>query len=397
MGKMVPRGVQVRFWEQVRAGLSTDDAAITSGVHRVTGLRWFQQAGGVINNGTRPVSGRFLSHEEREEIMLRHRDGQSNRAIAAVLGRHPTTIGREIRRNRTARGGYRALPAQLKAQARACRPKAAKLAGEVRLRDVVQEKLELFWSPRQIALWLPEAFPDDESMRVSHETIYQALFVQSRGGLRKELAACLRTARTLRRPRVRAQQQERRGRIPDMVNISERPAEVADRAVPGHWEGDLILGKENGSAIGTLVERTTRYCLLLHLPARHDAAAVRDALIATVATLPSHLRKSLTWDQGAEMARHAEFAVAAGVDVYFCDPHSPWQRGSNENTNGLLRQYFPKGTDLSIHSREHLDAVAAQLNARPRETLGMRTPAQALNALLSAPPPAQTDSVATTD
>jgi IS30 family transposase len=396
MGKQVPREVRVRFWEGIKAGLATEEAAVTAGVHPVTGLRWFQQAGGVINNGTRAVSGRFLSHAEREEIMLRHQAGQSNRAIAAVLGRDPSTIGRELARNRTGRGGYRALAAQLKTQERARRPKPAKLAGNARLRDVVQEKLRIFWSPRQIVLWLRQAFPDDDAMRVSHETIYQALFVQGRGGLRKELATCLRTGRTLRRPRVRAQQQERRGRIPGMVNISERPAEVADRAVPGHWEGDLIIGKDSGSAIGTLVERTTRYCLLLHLPEDRGAATVRDALIEAITTLPAHLRRSLTWDQGVEMTRHAEFAVATGVDVYFCDPHSPWQRGSNENTNGLLRQYFPKGTDLSIHTREHLNAVATELNTRPRETLGMRTPAEALNALLSAPPPTPTDRVATT-
>jgi IS30 family transposase len=377
--------VRVRFWEGVRAGLSTAEASVVAGVAESAGRRWFQDAGGVIGNGAVSGSGRYLSFEEREEIMLRHDRGESNRSIAVVLGRDPSTIGREITRNSCVRRGYRSGRAEQKALERGRRPKPVKLVANGRLRRVVQRKLTRKWSPRQIALWLPRRFPDDESMRVSHETIYQALFVQARGGLRKELTACLRTGRTLRKPRVRAQQQERRGRIPGMVNISERPAEADDRAVPGHWEGDLIIGKNGASAIGTLVERATRYCLLLHLPAGHDAATVRDALIDTIATLPTHLRKSLTWDQGHEMARHAEFSIATNVDVYFCDPHSPWQRGSNENTNGLLRQYFPKGTDLSVHTRQHLADVAAELNDRPRETLNMHTPAEALNQLLSAP------------
>ncbi|MDP9792290.1 IS30 family transposase [Catenuloplanes nepalensis] len=348
-------------------------------------MRWFQDAGGVINNGAGAGSGRYLSFEEREEIMLRRDRGESRRSIAVALGREPSTIGRELARNSTVRVGYRAGRADEKARDRRRRPKPVKLADCPRLRRVVQGKLKLKWSPRQIALWLPRRFPDDESMRVSHETIYQSLFVQSRGGLRKELTACLRTGRALRKPRVRSRQQEKRGRIPAMINIRERPAEAADRAVPGHWEGDLIIGEDGGSAIGTLVERSTRYCMLVHLPDGRDAEAVRDALIATITTLPAHLTKSLTWDQGVEMTRHADFTIATGIDVYFCDPHSPWQRGSNENTNGLLRQYFPKGTDLSVHTRQHLDDVAAELNGRPRETLNMRTPAEALNQLLSAP------------
>ena len=396
-GRLAPRSVRVRFWEGVRAGASTEAASAAAGVGVSTGKRWFRQAGGVINNGVVAGSGRLLSYEEREEIMVRRVRGETASAIARALGRHRSTIGRELARNSSPRHGYRAGRAEEKAQARARRPKPAKLATDPALRDYVQAKLDLAWSPKQIALRLTVDFPDDEAMRVSHETIYQALFVQARGGLKKELTACLRTGRSLRKPRVRAQQQERRGRIPGMINISQRPAEADDRAVPGHWEGDLIIGKDGASAIGTLVERHTRYCLLLHLPHGHDAASVRDALTTTITTLPSHLRTSLTWDQGTEMTRHAEFTIATGIDVYFCDPHSPWQRGSNENTNGLLRQYFPKGTDLSIHTRQHLDNIAATLNGRPRETLGIRTPAEVLNALLSPPPAAQTHRAATTD
>ncbi|MDT4933533.1 MAG: hypothetical protein QOK11_1425, partial [Pseudonocardiales bacterium] len=254
------------------------------------------------------------------------------------------------------------------------------LAVGAELRRWVQAKLELKWSPEQISRTLRVEFADRPEMWVSHETIYQSIYVQSRGALRRELAVCLRTGRAIRRPKRRAE--ERRGRIKAMVLISERPAEVADRAIPGHWEGDLIIGKNGASAIGTLVERTTRCCLLLHLPTEHTAEAVSAAMLATVATLPLQLRRSLTWDQGHEMAGHAAITTATEMKIYFCDPHSPWQRGSNETTNGLLRQYFPKGTDLSVHTRDHLDFVAAELNARPRKTLGWQTPAQALNKLL---------------
>ena len=246
---------------------------------------------------------------------------------------------------------------------------------------LVQGGLDCKWSPEQIVRRLREDFPDDDQMQVSHETIYRSLYVQGRGGLRRELANCLRTGRTMRKPRRRTQ--ARRPHITDMVMISERPVEAADRAVPGHWEGDLIIGKDGRSAIGTLVERSTRFVLLLHLPGRHGAEEVRDAMTETITTLPPMLRRSLTWDQGFEMSQHIAFSVATGVPVYFCDPASPWQRGSNENTNGLLRQYFPKGTDLSTHSREHLDFVAAELNGRPRKTLNWRTPAEAMHALLS--------------
>jgi IS30 family transposase len=304
------------------------------------------------------------------------------------LGRSPSTVSRELRRN-AARGAparYRASVAQALADRRARRPKTAKLAVHAPLRAYVQAKLEGIerWSPEQIAHRIAVEFPDDERMRISHEAIYQALYVQGRGALRRELTACLRTGRALRKPRRRPD--SRRERIKDKVMISERPAEAADRAVPGHWEGDLIIGAGSASAIGTLVERSTRFTMLLHLPTDHGAFAVRDAITTTITTLPAALRRSLTWDQGIELADHAQLTIEADLPVYFCDPHSPWQRGTNENTNGLLRQYFPKGSDLSVHNPEHLAQVAAGLNDRPRKTLGWRTPAEALTALLSAPP-----------
>jgi transposase, IS30 family len=280
-------------------------------------------------------------------------------------------------------GRYRATIARQRADERGRRPRPAKIAACPRLRAQVQGWLESKWSPEQISTMLKAQFPDDAEMRVSHETIYQSIYVQGRGALRRELAACLRTGRALRKPRRKAD--ERRGRIAGMVMIAERPAEADDRAVPGHWEGDLIIGAAGASAIGTLVERTTRFTMLLHLPHRHEPAAVAAAMTAAMSSLPAQLRRSLAWDQGKEMAGHAQITMATGMPVYFCDPHSPWQRGSNENTNGLLRQYFPKGTNLAVHSREHLHAVAAELNARPRKTLGWRTPAQALDQLLSQP------------
>ena len=317
---------------------------------------------------------------EREEIAVGLAAGDKPAQIAARLGRDRSTVYREIGRNGTRRG-YRAVAAQAQAEARARRPKAARLAVNGELRGWVQARLAERWSPEQISVMLEAEFPDDRGMRVSHETICQAIYVQGRGALRRDLAACLRTGRALRKPRRRAG--ERRGRIKDMVMISERPAEVADRAVPGHWEGDLIMGARNASAIGTLVERSTRFVLLLHLPHGHDPAAVADAMTGAMAGLPAALRRSLTWDQGSEMAGHAQISVATDLDIYFCDPHSPWQRGSNENTNGLLRQYFPKSTDLSVHDRAELERVAAQLNARPRKTPGWRTPAQALEEVLA--------------
>ena len=390
-----PRVVRVAFWELVRAGVSWRVAAARCGVPEQTAGVWFRQAGGVTANGTMRVGGRYLGAAEREEIALGLAAGRSLRAIARDLGRPASTICREVARNRTSRGQYRALSAQAAAEYRARRPKCAKLAADWVLRVQVEHWLGKRWSPRQISARLVIEYPALARMRVSHETIYQSLYVQGRGALRRELVTDLRTGRAARRPRRPAGQRSGAGRIKNMVNISERPPEAADRAVPGHWEGDLILGQDGASAIGTLVERTTRFCLLLHLPnGRRDAATVEAAMTRAILTLPAHLRKSLTWDQGKEMARHAQITLATGLEIYFCDPHSPWQRGSNENTNGLLRQYFPKSTSLSRHSQNHLDAVAAELNGRPRQTLGWRTPAEALNDLLSNPP--ENTSVATT-
>jgi transposase, IS30 family len=375
----LPREARARFWDGVRAGLRTREAAVAAGVGASVAGEWFRQSGGVKGNGAGACSGRYLSVAEREEIAVGVAAGRSCRQIAAGLGRPASTVSREVARNRT-RVGYRALAAQAQAEFRAARPKTAKLAGNDRLREWVAARLAERWSPEQISVMLRQEFPGDPEMRVSHETIYQSVYVQGRGALRRELAACLRTGRALRKPR-RAEG-ERRGRIKDMVLISERPAEVADRAVPGHWEGGLIIGSRN-SAIGTLVERSTRFVLLLHLPSGHGADAVAAAMTEAMSTMPAQLRRSLTWDQGREMAAHAQITLATDLQIYFCDPHSPWQRGSNENTNGLLRQYFPKGTSLAAHSREHLDAVAAQLNARPRKTLGWKTPAQALDEVLA--------------
>ena len=377
-----PRALEVLFWEGIRSGLGVQEAGAAAGVGPVKAFAWFKQAGGVKSNGPRPASGRYLSVAEREEIAVALAAGDSQQEIAERLGRSPSTISREIRRNSRGRKAYRALAAQGQAQHRARRPKTAKLAGNAELRELVAARLKQKWSPEQVSRWLRRQFPDRPEMQVCHETIYQSLYVQGRGALRRELASCLRTGRALRKPR--RGDGERRGKIPGMVMISERPAEVADRAVPGHWEGDLILGAGNKSAIGTLVERSTRFVLLLHLPDGHGAEAVAAQMTQVMATLPAQLRRSLTWDQGSEMSNHVQVAAATDLDVYFCDPHSPWQRGSNENTNGLLRQYFPKGTDLSVRSREDLDAVAAELNARPRKTLGWKTPAEALDEVLAA-------------
>jgi IS30 family transposase len=376
-----PRALQAQFWEGIRSGLGIAEAGRAAGVGQMLAFTWFRQAGGVKSNGPRPAGGRCLSVAEREEIAVGLAAGESRRAIAARLGRPASTVSREVRRNSRGARHYRALAAQGQAQWRAARPKTAKLAGDGELRGWVQGKLEENWSPEQISAMLPAEFPDRPEMRVSHETIYQSIYVQGRGALRRELAASLRTGRALRKPRRK--EAERRGKIPGMVMISERPAGAGDRAVPGHWEGDLIIGKNGRSAIGTLVERSTRFVMLLHLPAGHDAAAVAEAMTRAASSLPAALRRSLTWDQGSEMAGHAQITLAAGLPVYFCDPHSPWQRGSNENTNGLLRQYFPKSTDLSVHGKDELERVAAQLNARPRKTLGWKTPAQALDEALT--------------
>jgi transposase, IS30 family len=422
-----------RFWLGIARGMTSEDAALAAGMSQPVGTRLFRQAGGMapamFRSSTKPLSGRYLSLAEREEIALLRVQGHSMQAIGRHLGRATSTISRELRRNAATRSGgleYRATAAQWHADRSARRPKPSKLALNTTLRTYVEERLAgvvvspsgtpvpgpavpwksrrhgprkdrrwaKAWSPEQIAERLPIDFPDDKTMRISHEAIYQSLFVQGRGALRRELTACLRTGRVLRVPRARVRRRGKNFVSPEIM-ISQRPAEAADRAVPGHWEGDLILGL-GSSAIGTLVERTTRFTMLLHLPrlqghgeaprtkngpafAGHGAEAVCDAITRTIITLPEELRRSLTWDQGAEMAQHDRLKIDAGVQVYFCDPQSPWQRGTNENTNGLLRQYFPKGTDLSIHSAAAIAAVAAALNARPRKTLGWKTPAEALD------------------
>ena len=422
------REVQRLFWVKIAAGLSSEDAAVECGVSAPVGGRWFRQGGGMPTMSTKAASGRYLSFVEREEIAILKAQHLGVREIARRVGRDPGTISRELRRNAATRAespGYRASVAQWKAERAARRPKPAKLATNPRLRAWVEERLAgavqdsqgrsipgpnvpwkgrrhgrradrrwgTAWSPEQISHRLKVDFPDDEMMRISHEAIYQALYVQGRGALRQELTACLRTGRALREPRARTKAKGKKF-VTEQVLISSRPAEVADRAVPGHWEGDLIIGL-NRSAIGTLVERTTRYTMLLHLPAMaghglapqvkngpplagHGAEAVRDAITAQILTMPEQLRRSLTWDQGSEMAQHAQLRIDSRLQVYFCDPHSPWQRGTNENTNGLLRQYFPKGTDLSRHSLHDLNAIAATLNGRPRKTLHWATPTEAL-------------------
>lgn len=327
------------------------------------------------------IDPRYLSVTERETIRDLLATGASMRSIARELGRPASTITREIRRNCPSPGAYRPHAAHRLAAGRRTRPKTAKLAEPSPLREFVTEKLRVHWSPEQICHALVKEHPTDAEMRVSPETIYQALYLQARGGLKKEVQAALRTGRTRRKAQTTGQ--ERRSRFVDpMVMIADRPPEVDDRAVPGHWEGDLITGALNQSAIATLVERSTRFVMLVHLPGGHTAEEVRDGLVATIATLPAHLRGSLTWDQGAEMATHKSFSLATDMPVYFCDPGSPWQRGSNENTNGLLRQYFPKGTDLSVFGPEDLEHVAQELNGRPRKTLDWDNPAERFRDLL---------------
>ncbi len=320
-----------------------------------------------------------LSLAEREEISRGLVGGESLRAIARRLGRSPSTVSREVAAN-GGRKRYRACSADRAAVGRMVRPKVSKLAACARLRAVVEAKLELRWSPQQISGWLVETFPFDPEMRVSHETIYLSLFVQSRGALRNELARYLRSGHTTRRPQGHSVMNGQ-GQLRGTLNISERPAEANDRAVPGHWEGDLLMGKRM-HAMATLVERTTRFVMLIALPDGHAADVVADALATKITELPEQLRRSLTWDQGKEMADHAQFTVKTGLPVYFCDPRSPWQRGSNENTNGLLRQYFPKRTEIAHYTQADLDAVAAELNGRPRQTLGWKTPSQALDEAL---------------
>ena len=421
----------------------TEDAALEARVSSPVAFRWFRHAGGV-NPGLAPtVSGRYLSSGEREDIALWRAQGVGGREIARRLQRAPSTISRELRRNastRTYRLEYKASTAQWHAERRGRRPKIAKLVANEQLRQYVQDRLSgvvrdaagravpgplapqwkgrnkphrgdrawvLAWSPEQIANRLRLEFPDDESMRISHEAIYEALYIESRGGLKRELVACLRRGRALRVPRARAKQKTWAHVTPQTL-LSERPPEVADRAVPG-GEGDLIIGLQR-SAIGTLVERTTRFTMIVHLPreegygliprtkngpalAGYGAVTMTNALAKTITTLPEQLRRSLTWDRGKELSDHARFTVESGVKVFFADPHSPWQRGTNENTNGLLRQYFPKGTDLARWDLVELDAIAHTLNTRPRKTLGWKTPAEALDQRLRLP---QQPGVATT-
>jgi len=408
-----------RFWGHVSDGSTAGDAGLAVGVSEGTGVRWLRDAGGVKPRLTEPkTSGPKprLTLADRIQIDLGVKTNESLQSLGARLTppRPASTIMREIDLNggskpspgrksgyrrkdafgarqsgKTAQVHYDAWVAQARADQRARRPKPGKLALNRRLHDEVQTRLLDEHSPEQIAERLLIDFPDDTEMRVSPETIYRSIYVQGKGNLRRELHTCLRTGRALRKPQRRPD--ERRGRIRDMINISERPPEAKDRAVPGHWEGDLILGSTaSASAIGTVVERASRFVMLLHLPDNHGADAVQDAIVDKMAQLPAILRKTLTWDQGSEMANHVAIAAAAELDIYFCDPHSPWQRGTNENTNGLLRQYFAKGTDLSIFPADYLDYVAAKLNTRPRKTLGWKTPAEALDELLSNPskPPA---------
>jgi transposase, IS30 family len=375
----VPEVVQP-FWAALQAGEFIADAAVAAGTYRKQGTRWVAACGGVRPRRGRDLKGRCLSFSEREEIALARARGETIRVIARRLGRSPSTISRELRRNADRDGGYRATTAHAKAFERASRPKPAKLATNLRLREMVQDDLSRRYSPEQIAGRLRRRFPDESEMWVSTETIYQSLYVQSRGALKRELTRYLRTGRALRKPgRVAGQ---RKNRIPDMVNIAERPPEADERRVPGHWEGDLLIGKRNATAIATLVERASGFSMLVPLPDGYRPEHVAPALARKVQTLPDALRRSLTWDQGPEMRDWKQVHVDAGIDVFFCDPRAPWQRGSNENTNGLLRQYFPKGTDFSTVTETELDAVADELNERPRKRLEFANPTERLAELL---------------
>jgi IS30 family transposase len=426
----IRRDLERAFWGHIAEGLTSEDAAVACGVSGPVGSRWFRESGGMPLIELEPASGRYLSFAEREEIALLTAQGAGVREVAGRLGRAPSTISRELRRNAATRGGrleYRASIAQWKAELMARRPKTAKLVANERLRSHVQDRLAgvvraadgavvagpavpnwkgrnkprrqdrqwvTAWSPEQITHRLPIDFPDDPSMRISHEAIYQALYVKSRGALERDLVPCLRTGRALRVPRARAQKRAT-GHVTPEVMIDKRPAEADDRKTAGHWEGDLIIGTGR-SAIGTVVERTTRFTILLHLPRMegygleppvkngpalggYGAIATKDAIVARMVTVPEELRRSLTWDRGKELAQHAALKAETGMAVFFADPHSPWQRGTNENTNGLLRQYFPKGTDLARWCATELDSVAAALNHRPRKTLGWKTPTEALD------------------
>ena len=369
---------RVEVWDRWQAGDTNRVIGRDLG-RSAASIRAFVESWGGVRPPVRRRSPQHLSLVEREEISRGVAAGDSLRMVATRLGRAPSTISRELARN-GGRHRYRALHADRAALGRGRRPKPSKLAENPELRTVVEEKLAEWWSPQQVVLWLKRTYPDDQEMQVSHETIYLSLFVQGKGALRRELTECLRTGRAYRRPKTR-RAPSGKGKIVDPVMISQRPAEVEDRAVPGHWEGDLLMGRRQ-TAIGTLVERHTRYVMLFPLPDGNTAEAVRTQLAETVQRLPEHLWQSLTWDQGKEMAQHAQFSIDTGVDVYFCDPRSPWQRGSNENTNGLLRQYFPKGTDMSQLTQADLDQAAHSLNGRPRQTLNGMSPSDKLAEVL---------------
>lgn len=368
---------KTEIWDRIEAGQSPAFVATAFGRYP-SAIRALQMATGGVRPSPRRRRAHSLSLAEREEISRGLSAGMSLRTIAAQLDRAPSTVSREVRRN-DGIVRYRALSADHRALRRARRPKAAKLATCGRLRKLVEAKLALRWSPKQISSWLCRAYPADAELRVSHETIYMALYVQGRGALRRELHHALRTGRAVRR--AKRSLPGGQGKIRNMVLISERPAEVEDRAVPGHWEGDLLMGSRK-TCIGTLVERSSRYVMLLKLE-KNTAEAVRRAMSGKILALPAELRRSVTWDQGKEMSQHLRFTVDTGVQVYFCDPNSPWQRGTNENTNGLLRQYFPKGTNLSVHSQAHLDTVAHELNERPRQTLNWMSPSERLAELVA--------------
>jgi transposase, IS30 family len=396
-GVRYPAAVREAFWAAMKSGASPTQAAVIAGVSENMGRIWVQQAGYMprtpVPADTEPCASdidpgvssprRPMSFVERCRLEQLLETGHTSAQAAGLLGRHADTIGREMDRGQTV-SGYRARVGQDSAEANLKRPKPRHLEDRPALLAEVVARLEQRHSPEQIAGRLREDFPDDPELWVSHETIYQALYVQPRGELARLVKIALRTGRTQRKPQGR--KETSRGKLKGMINISERPAEADDRAIPGHWEGDLIVGSTaSGSAIGTMVERTTGFLVLLHLPDDRTAATLADAMSAKVPEIPEILRRSLTWDQGSEMALHTKITEATGLPIYFCDPHSPWQRGTNENTNGLLRQYFPKGTDLSFYGPGWLDQVAAELNARPRKRLGWRTPAEELDRLLSDP------------
>ena len=369
------------FWAAWQGGEFMTDAAAVAGTYRQRGLAWVRESGGVRPRRGRDLVGRYLSFAEREEIALGRARGESVRGLASRLHRSPSTVSRELSRNADRYGVYRPAAAHTRAYARPGRPKPAKLAANPGLRSVVQTYLTMRYSPEQIAGRLRREHPEDPEMWVSTETIYQSLYVQSRGALRRDLARYLRTGRALRVPNRQGTHRKNRV-LPDMVSVSERPAAVADRAVQGDWEGDLIIGKANASAIGTLVERSTGFTVLVHLSDGYRPEQMAQALSTKILTLPETLRRSLTWDQGVQMRDWKAVSAATGIAIYFCDPHSPWQRGTNENTNGMLRQYFTKGTDPTVYTADYLDTVAAELNDRPRKRLDFAKPIEKIGPLL---------------